>query len=156
MQPNQRRSELQTTLSSLAGHSTRQGLHYTVSCACVLYSPPLVGGLQAEFNTSFKAAQDSRQAEVDRILDANNRMKEIWEEQARAGSGSGAGAGEAALFQPQGAFDDTEDSVLSVKVKLLSSFTPPLPSPPPPTLAPHCVSFYSPSPSLLFQRYEWL
>lgn len=70
--------------------------------------------MQAEFDTGFKAAKNSRQAEVDKILDANNRMKEIWEEQARVGSGSGAGEG--SLFKPRGALDDTEDSVLSVKV----------------------------------------
>ena len=78
--------------------------------------------MQAEFNNSFKAAQHSRQAEVDKILDANNRMKEIWEEQARVGSGTGVGADEGSLFQPRGALDDTEDSVLSVKVKTLPTF----------------------------------
>ncbi|KAL3135521.1 hypothetical protein ABBQ38_006001 [Trebouxia sp. C0009 RCD-2024] len=66
-----------------------------------------------DFNTRFKAAQSSRQAEVDRILDANNRMQEIWEEQARVGSSSGAGEG--SLFKPQGGLDDTEDSMLSVR-----------------------------------------
>ena len=77
--------------------------------------------VQAEFNASFKAAQSSRRAEVDRILDANNRMKEIWEEQAQLGSGTGAGAGpgEGALFQPRGALADTEEDVLSVKVRSL-------------------------------------
>ena len=70
--------------------------------------------LQAEFNARFEAARNSRQAEVDKILDANNRMKEIWEEQARNGSGSGNGEG--SLFRPGGGFDNTEDGVLSVKV----------------------------------------
>lgn len=94
--------------------------------------------LQVDFNTRFKAAQSSRQAEVDRILDANNRMQEIWEEQARVGSSSGAGEG--SLFKPQGGLDDTEDSMLSVRVctqllplaSLMDAFqprTPPSPRP---------------------------
>ena len=70
--------------------------------------------LQAEFNAGFETARNSRQAEVDKILDANNRMKEIWEEQARTGSGSGSREG--SLFKPRGGLDDTEDGVLSVKV----------------------------------------
>ncbi len=77
--------------------------------------------MQANFNAGFEAAKKSRQTEVDKILDANNRMKEIWEEQARMGAVSGGGEG--SLFKPQGGLDDTEDSVLSVKVlhKLLPS-----------------------------------
>ena len=74
----------------------------------------LVDVVQADFNTRFKAAQSSRQGEVDKISDANNRMKEIWEEQARVGFGSGAGEG--SMFKPRGVLDDTEDSVLAVKV----------------------------------------
>ena len=148
MQPNQGRYKLQAHLSSLAEHSSRHVLRL-----CLVFTPS-VDGLQAEFNTSFKAAQSSRQAEVDRILDANNRMTEIWEEQAQVGSGSGAGsgAGEEALFHPRGALDDTEGSVLSVNVNTLSSFTPPLlpppPTPKPPQLWPPIVS--APIPTIPF------
>ena len=74
----------------------------------------LDAAVQADFNTQFEAAKKSRQAEVDKILDANNRMKEIWEEQARVGAGGGGP--EEPLYKPQGGLDDTEDSVLSVKV----------------------------------------
>ena len=124
-------------------------------CLCIVVTFS-VNHLQADFNTSFKAAQNSRQAEVDKILDANKRMKEIWEEQARIGSGSGAGAeaGEGALFRPRGALDDTKDSVLSVKVKALASFTPVSFDPPTPLpWPPLCRSLLF---SLPFQRYEWL
>lgn len=75
---------------------------------------------QAEFNTRFKAAQSSRQAEVDKILDASNRMKEIWEEQGRVASG----AGEGSLFKPRGGLDDSEDSVLSVRVCIAFALRP--------------------------------
>ncbi len=68
--------------------------------------------MQADFNARFEATQKSRQADVDRILDANNRIKEIWDEQAR----QGAATGEGALFTPQGGLDDVENSVLSVQV----------------------------------------
>ncbi len=71
--------------------------------------------MQADFNARFEATQKSRQSDVDRILDANNRIKEIWDEQAR----QGAATGEGALFKAQGGLDDGENSVLSVQVLIL-------------------------------------
>lgn len=126
---------------------------------CLVLTPS-TNHLQADFNSAFKAAQNSRRAEVDKILDANNRMKEVWEEQARVGSssgaGAGAGAGEGALFQPRAASDDTKDNVLSVKVKALASFIPvsrdsPALHPSPSRVSPIHHPF-----SLPCQRYEWL
>ena len=72
--------------------------------------------MQADFNARFEASQKSRQADVDRILDANNRIKEIWDEQARQGA---ANSGEGSLFKPQGGVDGVENSVLSVQVLIL-------------------------------------
>ncbi|KAA6420486.1 MAG: hypothetical protein FRX49_09647 [Trebouxia sp. A1-2] len=66
---------------------------------------------KADFNARFEATQKSRQADVDKILDANNRIKEICDEQTRQGTATG----EEALFKPQGGLDDVENSVLYVQ-----------------------------------------
>jgi len=71
--------------------------------------------MQADFNARFEATQKSRSADVDRILDANNRIKEIWDEQAR----QGAATAEGTLFKPRRGLDDVENSVLSVQVLIL-------------------------------------
>ena len=83
-----------------------------------MYARHLVMLVQADFNARFEAARTGRQGELDKILDANNRMKDIWEEQARLGVGWN-GAAEGSLFKPLGGsweLDDAEDDVLSVKV----------------------------------------
>ena len=67
--------------------------------------------VQADFNKRFDAAQRNRQAEVDKILEAN-RMTEVWEELARLGSA----VTDKTLFEPRANIEDIEDAVLNVKV----------------------------------------
>ena len=68
--------------------------------------------VQADFNKRFDAAQRNRQAEVDKILEANHRMTEVWEELARLGSA----ITDKTLFEPRANIEDIEDAVLNVKV----------------------------------------
>ena len=70
--------------------------------------------LQEEFNTEFSAAKQRKQAELDRILEASNRMTVIVDELAHMGVSVGD-AQSSASWAPTG-IEDADDSVLTVKV----------------------------------------
>ena len=72
--------------------------------------------VQADFNKQFAAAQKTRQAEVDKISEANDRMTEVWEELARLGSA----VSDKTLFEPKPNIEDIQDAVLNVKVLKLN------------------------------------
>ena len=72
----------------------------------------LVSLVQADFNKQFASAHKTRQAETDKILEANHRMTEVWEELARLGSA----VTDKTLFEPRSNIEDIQDAVLIVKV----------------------------------------
>ena len=69
--------------------------------------------LQGEFNAEFVAAKQRKQAELDKIVEASNRMAAISEELAHMGVAVGEGQGGPGWTHMA---DDADDSVLTVKV----------------------------------------
>ena len=70
--------------------------------------------LQEHFNTEFSAAKQRKQAELDKILEASNRMTVIVDELAHMGVSVGNDQSPASWAST--VTDDAEDSVLTVKV----------------------------------------
>ena len=72
--------------------------------------------MQGEFNAEFAAAKQRKQAELDKIVEASNRMTAISEELAHMGAAVGEGQGGPSWTHMA---DDADNSVLTVKVGYL-------------------------------------